>query len=149
MIAVVVGVCMGIASGALHASGVSLLVLQPVATGVLVGILLIGGTATLQLSPPSRLVTLLAGAVAVATQHVWIHREVMAGRRDAIAKQPGAELFKPGWSEQSLWAYLRHEADLLTASLWALDACLLIAAAVVIVGIVRNRSASVVNASTV
>jgi len=140
--ALLVGLAVGIASGALHAAGISLIAIQSLAVGAVVGVALVGIAATARLARPTWRAAILAAAVAIATQHLWIHRQVMAGRRAAIDKEPAAAMFRPGWSEQSFGQYLQSEATPQAIGLWVLDACLLTAAAVGIVEVGRKTVAS-------
>lgn len=137
-----VGFVSGVASGALHAAGISLVAIQSLAVGAVVGVALVGLAATARLTRPRWWMALLAAMVAIATQHWWIHKQVMAGRQAAIDKQPAAALFKPDWAEQSFAEYIQSEATPRAIGLWALDACLLAAAAVGIVEVGRKTAAS-------
>lgn len=127
------GICVGVICGSLQASGVALVAIQSLAAGVMLGVLLVGVAATTHRVPPSWRSALLAALVAVLTQHLWLHSAAMEVRQKAIAEQPAAELFRPGWSQESFFTYMQSETTPQTASLWMLDACLLATGAVIIV----------------
>lgn len=107
---------------------------------VLLGVLVLGAAHGLTLARVRWPAVLLAAVVAIFAQHYWLYASALEGRRDAVAREPAAELFRPGWSEQSFVEYMRNEATTEAIALWALDACLLTLAAVVIVEVGGNRS---------
>lgn len=138
--AVVSGASVGIAGGAVQASGISRVVLQPLATGGLVAIVLMGIATAVSLGSPRWPAALLAGVVAVLTVHVWLYGAAMENRQQQVAKQPAVELFRPGWADQSFWDFMRSEASDAQLAYWILDACLLVGITVVMVeAISRHR----------
>lgn len=132
--ALIAGGCGGVVAALAQSAGFALVGLQSVAIGALVGLLLVGSTATLGLRRPRWLHALLAAVVALVIQHVWLYAAAMDQRQQAVAKQPAVELFRPGWADQSFLDYMRSEATPRAVALWTLDACLLTATAVVMVG---------------
>ena len=147
--ALAIGLTVGCGSGGLQQGGYSLLVVQSLAVGGIVAVMLLGAGGILQGKPPWWS-ALLAAIATVVVQHLWLYRAAMAARRAAVAESPAVELFKPGWSEQGLFSYLWEHgqqpngahwelAEWPNAVLWGLDACLLILAAVAIVGWVGRR----------
>lgn len=140
---VVSGVSVGVAGGALQIAGVSPWVLYSLAAGGLVAIVLIGISATASLGSPRWPAAVLAAVLVVATQHVWLYRAALENRKREAAEKPAVELFRPGQTEQSFVTYMRSEANAKSIALWTLDACLLVAAAVVIVeGSARRRDSA-------
>ncbi len=152
--ALVVGLAVGYASGALQQAGRSLFLLQPLAVGAVVAVLLIGVGSVAQRRIPWWS-ALVAGVAIVVTQHVWLYRAVMAARRAAADQQAAVELFKPGWSQEGFFSYLWDYggqpnkgvwglAEWPNAALWGIDACLVILSAAMIVwwaARAANRSA--------
>jgi hypothetical protein len=137
--AVVSGSVIGLGAALVQSRGVFLVGLQSLAAGAMLSVLLIGTAAILTAHKPRWLVALLAGLVAVVVQHVWLYRLALAGRRDAVAKKPAVEFFRPGWSEQSIWSYFAEEATAQAVLWWTLDAVLLVGAAVVIVELASRK----------
>jgi hypothetical protein len=147
--ATITGVVVGMVSGALQQAGHSLWLLQPLALGGALAIALVGGGALLQKLPP-RWSVMVAGLIAVATQHLWLYRAELAARRKAVNEQAMIELFKPGWSEEGFFSYIREYGARPNGAnwvggewpnfvLWGIDACLLVASAMAIVEWYRRR----------
>ncbi|WP_442481760.1 hypothetical protein [Aeoliella sp. SH292] len=137
--AVVSGSVIGLGAALVQSRGVFLVGLQSLAAGAMLSVLLVGTSALLTSRKPRWPVALLAGVVAVLVQHVWLYRFALAGRRDAVAKKPAVEFFRPGWSEQSIWSYFAEEATAQALLMWTLDAVLLVGAAVVIVELASKK----------
>lgn len=132
-VAIAAGLCTGVIAALPQSSGMFLVGLQSLAAGALLSVLLVGGTAMFGTSRPRWPSALVAAAVAVVAQHVWLYRLAMARRQDAAAREPAVEMFRPGWTDQGFFEYMQSEATTSAMLLWALDACLLALAAVVIV----------------
>jgi hypothetical protein len=141
--AVVSGSVIGLGASLVQSRGVFLVGLQSLAAGALLSVLLVGIAAMLTAHKPRWPVAVFAGVVAVLVQHVWLYRLALAGRRDAVAKKPAVEFFRPGWSEQSFWSYFAEEATAKALMWWTLDAVLLVGAAVVIVELASKKRAPI------
>ena len=139
---VAAGFFVGVAGALLQAAEIARFGVQSLAVGAVLAVTLIGVAATIGLPRPRWRAALLASLVAVVTQHAWLYRTAMARRRDAIANQPAVEFFRPGWAEQTFVEYMQSAATTQTVALWALDACLLSAAAVVIVELSSRQRAT-------
>lgn len=139
--ALVSGAAAGSVTAMIQSRGVFLVGLQSLGIGLFMGLLLLGMSAVHARRLPRWPVALLAGIIAVVVEHVCLYRFALAGRRDAVARKPAVEFFRPGWSEQSFWSYFAEEATMQAVLWWTLDAVLLVAAAVVIVEMTFRKHA--------
>ena len=143
----------GLAAGMIAAwpqsSGVFPVGIGSLAAGAILAVLLVGSMAILSLGVPRWPAALLASAAAVASQHYSLYVAAMRVLQKAVAAQPAAEVFRPGWAEQSFWQFMQREATPEMAAYWLLDAGLLAAAAVVIVEYnARRRAATAASAAS-
>lgn len=132
MVALAGGI-VGVAAGAIQQAGVSLLVLQSLAAGAGLGVLLVGMATLVSAKPPRWTAAVLASSLAIVVQHVWLYTADMAQREATLRKQPAVALFKPGWADESLVTFLSQQATPTNLALWGLDACLLLLGGIVIV----------------
>lgn len=130
--ATLAGGIVGVAAGAIQQAGVSLLVLQSLAAGGGLGVLLVG-MGELASAKPRWPAAVVASGLAIVLQHLWLYSADMAQREATLRKQPAVGLFKPGWAEESLLTFLSQHATPTNLALWGLDACLLTVGGIVIV----------------
>ncbi len=141
--AILAGVGVGVVSAMFQQAGFSLVGIQSIAVGTALGVLLLGMTSLAHASRTAWFAVAIACCCAIATQHIWLYNMAMASRADEIRRKPAAELFRPGWSEESLFDYLSAEAEPWRVGLWLVDGCLLTIAAVVIVNRRHKMNAQV------
>lgn len=141
VVAIVTGMCVGTASGAIQQTGFAPVGILSLAVGTLLGLVLVGAGGVLNLPRPRWGGIALAVAAAVVSQHLWLYRAAMIAREKATRSQPAVELFKPGWTQESILQYFYSQASVTTVSLWLLDACLLGLATAIIVNWSSHRSA--------
>lgn len=134
-LALLAGMFVGIAAGALQRLGIALFGVQSLLVGAALGVMLAGVMSLLRHARGWWLALLTGWFVVVVTQHYWIYQAEITSRVAAIERQPGAAFFKPGWTEESFAAFLWQSATPAAATLWAVDACLILFAAGVIVGL--------------
>jgi hypothetical protein len=88
---------------------------------------------------PSILITIAFSILTVLTQHAWLYVEFRRQWHEARANSAEIAMFRP----ESPWSpaeYLAHELTPERAALWALDAALVVAAAVAVVAWWQRRA---------
>ncbi|QDU57956.1 hypothetical protein [Aeoliella mucimassa] len=131
--AVLVGALVGMLAAMPQVAGYFRVGVQSLLAGLVLGVMLIGVLTMARAARIHWITPLLAAIVAVFAEHYWLYLTALRLRREALAKQPAAGLFRPGWAEEGFFSYMSSEATSTALMWWSLDACLLAAAAVGIV----------------
>jgi len=125
----------------LHVSGHAPLGLVSLGVGAALGATISVIAASQRLAGQRRLIlsTLLFALLTVLAQHAWLYLDFRRQWHEARAASPEVALFRP----ESPWSpaeYLARELTPGRAGLWALDAALIVAAAVAVVVMWQRRS---------
>lgn len=125
----------------LHLSGYAPVGLISLGVGAALGAALSAIVAMLRIAgrAPGILTTIVYALVTVLAQHAWLYIEFRRQWHEARANSAQLAMFRP----ESPWSpaqYLAHELTPARAALWALDATLIVAAAVAVVVWWHRRS---------
>jgi hypothetical protein len=131
----------------LHIAGKAPLGIISLAVGIVLGAVLSAVAATDKRWQASRVAarshlvvgTALLALLAVLAQHAWLYRDFRRQWHEARARSAAVAMFRP----ESPWSpvrYLAHELTPERAALWALDAALIIGAAVCVVMVWQRKS---------
>jgi hypothetical protein len=138
-----VGAALAIAwlAAMLHVSGHAPLGLVSLGVGAALGAALSPIAASQRLAGKGKLIlsTIIFAIITVVAQHAWLYLDFRRQWHEARAASPEVALFRP----ESPWSpaeYLARELTPGRAGLWALDAALLVAAAVGVVIWWQRRS---------
>ncbi len=118
----------------LHASGHAPFGLISIGVGAALGAAVSAIAANQRLAGKGKLIlgTIIFAIITVVAQHAWLYRDFRRQWHEARATSPEVALFRP----ESPWSpaeYLARELTPGRAGLWALDAALVVAAAVAVV----------------
>jgi hypothetical protein len=124
----------------LHLSGHAPVGLISLGVGAALGAAVTSIAARLRVAarPPGMLSVVVLAIVTVVAQHAWLYIDFRRQWREARANSAEIAMFRP----ESPWSpaeYLAHELTLGRAALWALDAALVVAAAVAVVAWWQRR----------
>jgi ABC-type uncharacterized transport system permease subunit len=113
--------------------------LLPLGIGCLLGLALTALAAALRTPRATRLVvgTIVLVLVAVAAEHAWLYRDFRRQWHDARTREPQIAMFRPE-SPWSATEYFERELTSQRATLWAVDATLIVAGAVATVIVWRR-----------
>jgi hypothetical protein len=114
-----------------HASGHAPLGLVPLAVGISLGAILKKIAGTQRLPGRRSLIsgTLLLAMLTVFAEHAWLYRDFRRQWQESREKSPQVAMFRPA-EPPSPAEYFQDEATTARATLWTIDALLIVASAV-------------------
>jgi hypothetical protein len=143
--AVLTGAVSGWAAATLHLSGWAPVGLASVGVGLVLGVVLLrlAAMTSVTLLRPLVAGAIISALVAVLVEHAWLYHDFRRQWQDARAREPQVALFRPAepWSPAR---YFRHELSPGRATLWCVDAALIVLASVGTVSLGRKAGTQTV-----